>query len=731
MKTARAALAHARRGFVHAARGGVETYLPGDITTRLRDVWGQDHVVERVREDIVVLERPDEIERRGGYVPGGLLLWGPPGTGKSLLAEAVAGETGKPYVYVDSNTFMGLGVLKVRFLFRRLRGLAARHGGVVVFFDQADALGGSGVLRSLIAELTGLTRPRGFVNRLVRPLLGMPPEPPPAYRIFVIMAAGRPDALDEALLRPGRIDRVYQVGHPSKAGRVRIFQGCLGKVAHQLTAEQIDRLAAVTPYATGAEIKDLVNEALIAAIGAGREVITWSDMLRARRLKRFGAAEEVERAERHALAVHEACHAVIAYVTRPHRDLDVATVEKGTCHLGPVRTEEARWKSDHEADIMVALASLAGERMFFGGDSSCGVSEDLYAATYLMASMESRWGMGTGLASLPALQKLEIRPAPGAVGERVEAGLARLLERTGELLREHRREVLCLAHALETHGTLDGDDAVAVIRAERGPLIDGTVYASDAFYQALEDYHRDAVKAHWAHSPIDRDPPVPPSTALPPGAVLPPGAALPPKAAVPPGAAVPGDRPQFVPWAAAAPPRQPFAQRPGRPSARPPGQPAQPSAPPAVPATAPAAAGAGSSVWRRTAGRVWAVVASALVLVLLSLLTALAVTGTLSRTGGVAEPGGRAGVTIVGAGGDAVAEPGVPSAGLLFVLFVVIVAVIVGAGLAYAAVRRMRTAQLAAERERDQAHARAQFLAATLDPATAMRLLGYDGTGRT
>ena len=123
--------------------------------------------------------------------------------------------------------------------------------------------------------------------------------------------------------------------------------------------------------------------------------------------------------------------------------------------------------------------------------------------------------------------------------------------------------------------------------------------------------------------------------------------------------------------------------------------------------------------------------ASALVLVLLSLLTAPAVTGILNRTPGLAEAGGRAGVTVVGAGGDAVAEPGVPPAGLLFVMFVVIVAVVVGAGLAYAAVRRMRAAQLAAERERDQAQARAQFLAAALDPATAMRLLGYDRTGRT
>ena len=109
-----------------------------------------DDVVERVQENIVFLEKPDEIEDKGGYVPSGLLLWGPPGTGKTLMAEAVAGETGKPYVFVDPgafiNMFMGIGVLKVKSLFRKLRKLALRYGGVIVFFDEADSLGRRGAL---------------------------------------------------------------------------------------------------------------------------------------------------------------------------------------------------------------------------------------------------------------------------------------------------------------------------------------------------------------------------------------------------------------------------------------------------------------------------------------------------------------------------------------------------------------------------------------------------------
>src|ERR1700761_896158 len=135
--------------FWFLSRGGVDVYYPDDIKTRFSDVWGQDHVLARVKENILFLEHPELVEDRGGYVPGGILLWGPPGTGKTLMAEAVAGETGRPYVFVDPgafiNMFMGVGILKVKSLFRKLRKLSLRYGGVIVFFDEADSLGNRGI----------------------------------------------------------------------------------------------------------------------------------------------------------------------------------------------------------------------------------------------------------------------------------------------------------------------------------------------------------------------------------------------------------------------------------------------------------------------------------------------------------------------------------------------------------------------------------------------------------
>ena len=134
------------------SRGGTDVILPEEVTTRFDDVWGQDHVLDLIRENIAFLEKPDEIEQKGGYIPGGILLWGPPGTGKTLMAQATAGETGRPFVFVEPgafiNMFFGIGILKVKGLYRKLRKLSLRHGGVIVFFDEADALGSRGQLGS-------------------------------------------------------------------------------------------------------------------------------------------------------------------------------------------------------------------------------------------------------------------------------------------------------------------------------------------------------------------------------------------------------------------------------------------------------------------------------------------------------------------------------------------------------------------------------------------------------
>lgn len=589
--------------FWFLSRGGVDVYMPDDINTRFSDVWGQDHVLAKVRENLVFLEDPESIESRGGYVPRGILLWGPPGTGKTLMARAVAGETAKPFVFIDpgafQNMFVGVGVLKVKGLFRKLRKLAVRYGGVIAFFDEADSLGNRGVgvsqgplggfmtpspwsaepqcnglsylapqtatmlfrdtlqpsvaveppggtrdriiagmggmgnmgtLPALLSELSGLEKPRGFFNRVLRRILGMRPKAPPKYRILVMMATNLPDALDPALLRPGRIDRLYKVGYPSKEGRIRTYKGYLNKVSNELTEADVDKLATITPYFSGAAIEDVVNQALIQAITDGREAITWKDIVKAKQLKELGPPEDVEyvERERHAVAIHEACHAVVAYRAKRHLNIDIATIEKGGSYLGmvayiPPEDQFTRWRTEYEGDIMSSLASLAGERMFFEGDSSSGVSGDLETATRLATLMEGYWGMGSTVASHGVTHEVGIggggRPGKGGegkdkdlleggLGNRIETNLGELLERTKALLEENRQVVFAVAHALESNKTVTGEDVAAVIEGRQGSLIDGRVYHTPEFLEVAEAYHRDAVTAHKGHSGIEAALPV-------------------------------------------------------------------------------------------------------------------------------------------------------------------------------------------------------------------------------
>lgn len=544
--------------FWFLSRGGVEVVLPEEIETRYDDVWGQDHVVELVRENMGFLEKPDEIEEKGGYVPGGILLWGPPGTGKTLIAEATAGEVGVPFVFIEPgsfiNMFFGVGILKVKGLFRKLRKLSLRHGGVVAFFDEADSLGsrgalsqqpgpfqpmadnyltnaacngfhylteisrenvvaqlvpdrddseeaprrsfinkvimggmgggggGMGTLQALLTELSGLKKPRGITNKL-RKSLGMKAKPPPKYRIFTMMASNMPNSLDEALLRPGRLDRIYKVGYPSKEGRIATLNGYFDKVEHELTSEQIEDLAVKTPYYSGAKIKDLVNEALVLAIRDDRQVVTWEDTWTAKTLKELGPAEDagyIER-EQHAIAIHEACHAVVGHLMKAHMTIDMATIVRRSNALGMVKSIQiedrfTQWRTEYEADIMTSLASLAGEKMFFDEDNSSGVSADLRNATTLASYMVGVFGMDESIVSLSALAQGRFGtpdPSPDILKnmpEHVEELLQRLYQKTVEILEQHRDQVLAVAAALEDKKTISGTEIEEILGGPPGSL---------------------------------------------------------------------------------------------------------------------------------------------------------------------------------------------------------------------------------------------------------------------
>jgi cell division protease FtsH len=576
------------------SRGGIDTIMPDEIETRFTDVKGQDATLAQMQETLVFLEDPDTIEAKGGYVPGGILLWGPPGTGKTLMAQAVAGETGKPFVAVEPSAFvqmfMGVGVLKVKSLYRKLRKLAMRYGGVIVFFDEADSLGsrggsvavpqptspwsvepgcngmayvsassrhtvfgmhppggpaaaggsvervmmggmmggggGMGTLQALLSEMSGLAKPRGLVNR-IRKMLGMKPKPPPKYRILHIFATNMPDALDPAMLRPGRVDRSYKVSYPQKEGRTATFDYYLAKVSNDLARQEVDKLATITPYFSGASIKDIVNEGLVNALREGREVVSFPDIVRAKQVKQHGLPDDheyIER-ERHSVAVHEACHAVVAYHLRRHEIIDMATIERrgdvgGFVASIPPEDQFVEWRSERETDVMTFLASLAGERLFFDGDHSTGVGGDMRGATAITTQMAAYYAMGDSISSrsitLGALrnaQPLETGQDralfDSEFGHSVEAKLRELYDRTWTILDERRSEILAVAHALEIHKTLTGDDVAAIVDGTVGPTVDGRAYGDARFRADLEVYHEAVVQAHREHANVDGRIPVP------------------------------------------------------------------------------------------------------------------------------------------------------------------------------------------------------------------------------
>jgi cell division protease FtsH len=581
--------------FWFMSRGGTEVYMPDDIDTRFSDVKGQDAVLERVKENIIFLEDPEAIEQRGGYVPGGLLLWGPPGTGKTLMAQAVAGETAKPFVFVEPgafiNMFFGVGILKVKALYRKLRKLATRYGGVIVFIDEADSLGnrgnvggqpggwtmnpaatpwtnaltcngmgyvsdagrstvfemnppfgggqterifmggmgggGMGTLQALLSEMDGLKKPRGLTNRLRR-LLGMKPKPPPRFRILHIFATNQPHVLDEAMLRPGRIDRKFKVPYPQLEGRVATYRYYLDKVNHELTDDEVTKLATITPYAGGADMKDIVNESLVIAIRDGRDRVGWTDVVKAKHVKQHGLPDDheyIER-ERHAVAVHEACHAVAAYHLRKHMTIDLATIERrgdvgGFVSSIPPEDQFVQWKTEREIDVITFLASLAGERLFFDGDHSTGVGGDMRGATALTTQMLAYFAMGETIASRSVtLAGLRGPVAPAETGadrslfdtefgKSIERKLQELYDRTMTLLREHRADVLRVAHALETRRTITGEDVEAILQGHVGPNIDGSRYQDPRFIDELEAYHEACVAAHLQHGGVEGRIPVP------------------------------------------------------------------------------------------------------------------------------------------------------------------------------------------------------------------------------
>jgi cell division protease FtsH len=497
--------------FWFLARGQTYVIYPREYDVTFDDVRGQPEIVDSTKEALTLFQGFKKFRDAGGYPPHGILFEGPPGTGKTLLGKAIAGSAKVPFVYASgtsfNNMFMGIGNLRIMRLFKKARKLSRKYGGAVIFLDELDAVGGSrgavstasspanpadtgrhwakGPLRIIMApgmgggmggmyvnelliQMDGMIMPRGLWRHIKRVLrLGKPKVP--QYNVMVIGATNQASTLDPALLRPGRFDRKLHVGLPSGPGREDIIQYYLDKVPH----EPVDtaRLSRATYGFTPAQIKNLVNEALIFALVDGRDKLSFDDLWTAKVTEEIGLKEPTKTSarDRQMTAFHEAGHAVLAYILELDDQIQVASIIKrrdtlGVVYRTPLEERHTELREDMRRDIVVALGGLAAEEIWFG-ETTTGPSSDLRHATTQAAVMLGLLGMGESLISYGVLPQSMMGDGPlgailGNADNRKAIGnlLAEAKQQAVELLRANEPAVRALSERLLEKDEVAGEE---------------------------------------------------------------------------------------------------------------------------------------------------------------------------------------------------------------------------------------------------------------------------------
>jgi cell division protease FtsH len=419
-----------------------------------------------LQEVVEFIKNPAKFQRLGGRVPKGVLLMGPPGTGKTLLARAVAGEAGVPFFSISGSEFIqmfvGVGASRVRDMFKT----AKEASPAILFIDEIDAVGrirGAGLggghdereqtLNQILSEMDGFSQTES---------------------VIVLAATNRPDVLDPALLRPGRFDRHITVDRPTQKGRVAIFKVHVRDVP---LADDVDleRLASSTVGLTGADIRNLVNEAALWATRQGKDKVDMDDFEHARDKVLMGAKREevLTGKEKQLTAYHESGHALLAWLIPGADRVHKVTIIPRGRSLGVTQLlpEEDRLninENDLHARLVFILGGRAAEKLIFD-QYSAGAENDLTQATKVARRMVTAWGMSERLGPV-AYRTSEEHPFLGKefheqrefsehTAQLIDEEVARILNaaahRASELLAENRDKLRDLAEALERQEVLD------------------------------------------------------------------------------------------------------------------------------------------------------------------------------------------------------------------------------------------------------------------------------------
>jgi cell division protease FtsH len=477
----RAAAAGGPGGLMSFGRSRARRVEGSEQPVTFADVAGIDEAKDELTEIVDFLKNPDKYVRLGGKIPRGVLLSGAPGTGKTLLARAVAGEAGVPFFQMSASEFVemivGVGASRVRDLFAQAKAAAP----AIIFIDELDAIGRSRA--SGAANISGGHDEREqTLNQILTEMDGFDPR----TGVIVLGATNRPEILDHALLRPGRFDRRVSVQPPDRAGREAILRVHTRSVP---LAPQVDlgAIASSTPGMVGADLANLVNEAALLAARRSHEKVTTQDLSDALERIVLGAERKVMLTEedRRLTAYHEAGHAIVGMLM-PGADpvRKVSIIPRGQALGVTFSAPDAdRFNFDEEyllSQIKVALGGRTAEEIVFGNITT-GAESDIQHLTQIARRMVGRWGMSRligPIAVIPMDGSSPFLPGAAETSEStqrvVDEEVRRIVEsahaEVTDLLHSHRSNLDALVAALLEHETLDEADAYEAAGLERNRL---------------------------------------------------------------------------------------------------------------------------------------------------------------------------------------------------------------------------------------------------------------------
>jgi cell division protease FtsH len=444
---------------------------PEKIRVTFDDVAGIDEAKRELSEIVDFLRNPERYGRLGGRMPHGVLLSGAPGTGKTLLARAVAGEAHAAFFAISASEFIeaivGVGASRVRDLFAKAKEAAP----AIVFIDEIDAIGRS---RQGSVSVTGANDEREqTLDQILTELDGFEP----AEAVIVLAATNRPEILDPALLRPGRFDRRVTVQPPDRTGRRQILEVHTRSIPLAPDVD-LDALAASTPGMVGADLANLANEAALQAARRGHEKVEMADFTDSLEKILLGSPRGIvlSPADRERTAYHESGHALVGMLT-PGADpvRKVSIIPRGLALGVTISTPDSDRVSysreELEAKVRVSLGGRAAEEVIYGSITS-GAESDIQQLTQIARQMVGRWGMSDAIgpvAVLPADGQGPFLPGVSETAEStqqlIDEEVRRLVENAHEevtrLLVDHREQLENLAQALLKSETLDAKDAYA------------------------------------------------------------------------------------------------------------------------------------------------------------------------------------------------------------------------------------------------------------------------------